>query len=204
MVEKHELRHFLVFVFVLLIPCFALWTALSAPLGVPAIGLVHKILTDWFPAVVYGLHVQGAEGLLLTQFGELNGRLVPLSETGYRLGFLVNTRIVSYSIPFYTALHFATRKHDYLGTYISGILVLYPLFVFALLCLCLKELMTKVGAVFFEQQGVFVPGADVIGILYQLNVLIVPTLAPAMLWAWQSRDTPLFKSAFSRGETDAA
>jgi hypothetical protein len=195
-VDQHSMRHFLVFVFALLIPCFALWTAFSALVAVPAIGFVHTVLTHWFPDVVHGLHLQGHEGLLLTEFGESDGRLAPLHESEYRLGFIVNTRIVSYSIPFYTALHFATQKQEYLGGYLWGLLVLYPVFAFGLLCLCLKELMVNLGAAFLEQPDVFVPDANLIGLLYQLNVLIIPTLAPALLWAWQSRDTPLFMNTF--------
>jgi len=38
-----------------------------------------------------------------------------------------------------------------------------------------------------------VPGADVIGIAFQFSVLIVPTLLPVLIWAWQSRDTPLLR-----------
>jgi hypothetical protein len=76
-----------------------------------------------------------------------------------------------------------------------GLLVLYPLFAFGLLCLCLKELMVNVGANFFNQPGIFVPDANVIGLLYQFSVLIVPTLAPAMLWLWQSKDSPLLQNA---------
>jgi hypothetical protein len=196
-VEQHPLRQFLLFVFVLLIPCFALWTQGSAALAIPAIGFVNTILTSWFPGIVNGLYVDGAEALLMTEFGELNGELVALSATDYRLGFRINTRILSYSIPFYTALHFATLKQGQLGNFFWGLLVLYPLFVFGLLCLCLKELMVNLGATFFNQPDVFVPHANVIAILYQLNVLIIPTLAPAMLWAWQSRDTPLLGSIFN-------
>ena len=51
----------------------------------------------------------------------------------------------------------------------------------------------NLGALFFEQPGVFVPNGNVIGVLYQLNVLIVPTVAPIMLWAWQNRDTRLIR-----------
>ena len=198
------MRHFLLFVFALLIPCFALWTALSAMVAVPAIGLVHTVLTHWLPDVVDGFYLQGAEGLLMTQFGESNGGLVPLQEAEYRLGFIVNTRIVSYSLPFYTALHFATPRKVYLSGYLWGLLVLYTLFVFGLLCLCLRELMVNLGAAFLEQPDVFVPDANLVGLLYQLNVLIVPTLAPALLWAWQSRNTPLFVNTLGHGGKDAA
>ena len=32
---------------------------------------------------------------------------------------------------------------------------------------------------------------------YQLNVLIVPTLAPIAVWAWQSRDSDLFRAVLA-------
>ena len=69
--------------------------------------------------------------------------------------------------------------------------------IFGLLCLCLKELMVNLGGTFFGQPDAFVPNANVIGILYQFNVLIVPTLAPAIIWIWQGRNTPLLKSSLS-------
>ncbi len=200
MIEQHHLRQFLLLVFALLIPCFVLWTVASGPLAVPAIGLVNLVLTHWFPDVVNTLYVEGSQALLMTEFGEKDGVLVPLLGAEYRLGFRVNTRILSYSLPFYTALHFATQKKDYLGSYVWGLLVLYPLFVFGLLCLCLKELMVNLGATFFTQPGVFVPDANVIGILYQFNVLIVPTLAPAILWLWQSKESPLLQNALGNAQ----
>jgi hypothetical protein len=202
MVEQHHLRQFLLFVFALLIPSFVLWTLVSASLAVPAIGLVNMMLTAWFPDVVQGLYADGVEALLMTEFGELNGKLVSLKEAEYRLGFKVNTGILSYSLPFYTALHFATEKQVYLEKYLGGLLILYMLFVFGLLCLCLKELMVNLGTVFLDQPGTFVPHANVIAVLYQFNVLVVPTLAPVVLWAWQARHTPLMKDAFSLGGTD--
>ena len=199
MPEQHYLRQFLLFIFVLLIPCFALWTAASAALALPAIGFVNTLLNAWFPDVVNAVYAQGPEALLMTEFGELNCKLVAPQESDYLLGFKLDTRTLSYSLPFYTALHFATPKQDSLGKLFWGLLTLYVLFIFGLLCLCLKELMVNLGAVFFTQPEVFVPPADVIALLYQLNVLLIPTLAPAILWAWQNRDTPLLQGAFTTG-----
>lgn len=196
--DKLQVRQFLLYVFVLLIPCFALWTVASGPLAIPAIGFANMVLTHWFPDVVNVLYVDGTRALLMTEFGEQGGKMVPLAGAEYRLGFEVNTRVLSYSLPFYTALHFATQKKDYLNSYVWGLLLLYPLMAIGLVCLCLKELMVGVGAPFFEQPGVFVPNANVIGILYQFSVLIVPTLAPAALWVWQSRESPLLREALHR------
>jgi hypothetical protein len=203
--EQPHMRQFLLYVFALLIPCFVLWTVISVKLAVPAIGLVHLVLTHWFPDIVQALYLNGNHALLMTNFGEEAGKLIPLSDAEYQLGFQINPRMLSYSLPFYTALHFATQREEYLGSYIWGLLLLYPLVVFGLLCLCLKELMVNLGPIFFDQPGIFVPNSNVIGILYQLNVLIIPTLVPAMLWVWQSRDTPLLQMTLgARSESKTA
>ena len=198
MAEQHHMRQFLLFVFTLLIPFFALWTIASAPIALPAIGIAGMLLTNWFPDVVNALYASGSEAILMTEFGENAGQLIPLSEAEYRLGFEVNTQILSYSFPFYTALHFATQKKNYLTDYLWGVLMLYVLFVFGLVCLCLKELMVNVGAPFFNQRGALVPYAEVIAIAYQFSVLIVPTLAPAVLWIWQSKDSQLLEGVFTK------
>jgi hypothetical protein len=191
--EQRHLWQFLLYVFVLLIPSFVLWTAISDRLQVPAVGLVDLALTHWFPGVVHGLWPDGYNALLMTEFGEKNGQPVPLTEASHQLGFRVNPRILTYSLPFYTALYFATPRENYLANYLWGLLLLYGVAVFGLLSLCLKELMVNLGGLFLNQQGVFVPHTNVIGILYQFNVLILPTLAPAVVWLWQSRDQPLLQ-----------
>ncbi len=197
MPEHPHMRQFLVLVFALLIPCFLVWTMLSNALAMPALGIVDFVLTHWFPDVVHALYAQGANVLLMTEFGEANGQPVPLAGSEYRLGFELNTRILSYSLPFYTALHFATQRKEYFSAYLSGLLVLYSLFTIGLLFVALKTLMVSLGSTFQEQSGVFVPNSNVIGLLYQFSVLIVPTLAPAAVWLWQSRDAPLLRAALS-------
>lgn len=191
MAERRELRQFLLLVFPLLIPCFALWYLLAAPLAMPAIGLAGMALTSWFPETVNAFYVQGPEGVLVTTFGQLDGRPVPAGKSDYQLGFTVDSRLLSYSLPFYTALHLATRKKDYLGSYLTGALVLYALMIISLVCVCLKDLVHTLGPAFIEQPDALVPHPNVIALLYQFCVLLLPTLAPVLLWAWQSRDTEL-------------
>ena len=192
--ERHHLLQFVLFVFVLLIPCFALWSFLSAALVTPVIGLANLILSNWFPDIVNVVYQQGADAMLMTRLDEINGQLVPTDVTDAGLGFKANTRIVSYSIPFYAALHFATEKKDYLANFFWGLLAIYPFILLGLISICLKDLMAGFGTIFLDQPGVPVPGPGLIGISYQLSVLIVPTLLPVAVWAWQSRDTPLLRS----------
>lgn len=191
--EHNHLRQFLIFVFVLLIPCFAMWGFLSAALVKPVIGLAHLVLSNWFPDIVNVVYQQGADAMLMTRLDQVNGQLVPTDIADAGLGFKANTRIISYSIPFYAALHFATAKKDYLASFFWGMLIIYPFILLGLVCICLKDLMVSFGSTFLDQPGVWVPGADVIGIAFQFSVLIVPTLLPVLIWAWQSRDTPLLR-----------
>jgi hypothetical protein len=188
---RPELRQFLLFVFVLLLPCFALWSFLSAAIITPVIGLAHLILSNWFPDIVNVIHQQGADALLMTRLDEVSGQLVTTAANDAGLGFSINTRIVSYSIPFYAALHFATARTGYLASFCWGLLVLYPFILVGLLSICLKDLVISFGPRFLEQPGA--PGAGTIGIAYQMSVLIVPTLLPVLVWAWQSRDTTLLR-----------
>jgi len=192
----HALRQFLLFAFALILPCFALWTLAAGPLAMPVVGLANMILKAWFPGVVDGLVFHGADTVLLTRFGELNGMAVPPEQSEYQLAFAINPGILSYSFPFYATLHFATQKKEYLTGFITGVLILYPLFLLGLVSLCMKELMVNLGKLFFDQPGVFIPNGNVIALFYQLNVLIVPTIAPISLWIWQNRQTPLLRGIF--------
>ena len=196
--RDNHFRQFLLFAFALIVPCFALWTLVAGPLAMPAVGLADMILRAWFPEVVDRLVFQGTDAALLTQFGELNGRAVPADQSEYQLGFVINPAILSYSLPFYATLYFATQRQAYLGDFVVGIFVLYPLILLGLLSLCLKELMINLGALFMEQDA-WVPNGTFIALFYQLNVLIVPTVAPILLWAWQSRDTVLVRGLLKLG-----
>ncbi|GAB5453735.1 MAG: hypothetical protein Hals2KO_40630 [Halioglobus sp.] len=186
-------RPFLIYVFALLLPCFGLWFATSSFLALPVIAVVHEILVAWFPQVVHAVYADNTSVFLATAYGQKAGMLVPLAEAEYRFGFSIDTRILSYSLPFYSALLFATRREDYLVSWLQGVIVLYLLFAIGLLAICLKNLMTTVPEQFFGQAEVTVPGANLIAIGYQVNVLLVPTLAPVMLWLWQSRETTLLR-----------
>ncbi|MFK7976197.1 MAG: exosortase H-associated membrane protein [Halioglobus sp.] len=200
--HKQQLRQFLLFVFVLIIPCFGLWTVASEILARPAVGFVNFTLTHWFSDVVQSLYIDGQKAILLTPFGEAGGQLVPASQTKYQIGYPINTRLVSYSIPFYAALHFAMPQKDYLNRFIWGLVVLYPLMALGLLALCMKELMVGLGSTFLEQPNAWVPNANLIGLTYQMSVLLVPTLGPVLLWLCQNRNAPMLAAMSNQQEKE--
>lgn len=185
---------FLGLVFLLLLPCFGLWTLLAPALVKPAIGFIHLFLSNWMPAAVASVQVDGSQALIMTQFGELEGKLVSARAAGHAIGLPVNTNILSYSIPFYTALMLATPDKNKMHRYGLGLIWLYLVLIISLACVCLKVLMTNLGVLFSSQGSLLQPSNNLIALLYQLSTLILPVLAPVILWLWQCRQCPMLKS----------
>lgn len=185
---------FLLSVLGFLVPCFGLWVALGSLIATPLVGLANTVLTAWMPEIVYAVALQGPEALLMTRLGVLDNTLVPASDVGERLAFLLDTRLYTYAVPFYSALVLATPGPNRLSNYCWGLIVLFFSCQVGLLSAALKELMVALGTVFFEQ-SVFLPPAELIGLAYQLFVLLAPTLVPVLVWAWQSRESGLLGQA---------
>ncbi|MEH6583422.1 MAG: exosortase H-associated membrane protein [Halioglobus sp.] len=197
MTEQSELPRFVGMVLVLLIPSFVLWMLISPWLAGPAVWVCDALFTLWMPEVVDSVQLRGTQALVMTLYGELDGAVVTAAQAGSQMGFPVDVRLLSYSIPFYAALHFSTPQSGGFSSFGWGLWVLYPLIILGLVCVCLKNLMMGLGVPFFAQSAAFVPSGHAIGLVYQLSILIVPPLAPILLWAWQARETPLLKQ-FSR------
>ena len=60
-----------------------------------------------------------------------------------------------------------------------------------LVAIAAKDLMLVVGAPFLSLGAV--PPMPIIGLAYQTSVLLIPSLAPVMIWLFQLRDTPLWR-----------
>lgn len=179
-------------VVVLLLPCFALWYALGNLTPAPGLWLGQAILTWGLPELVDEVTFSGHELLVMSQFAEANGQVAPLTSGGYQLGFPVNSRTLSYSIPFYTALHFATRMPESSSRYVFALVVLWLFIGLGVVAITLKNLMLTLGDKLFLYGGSFVPPSEVIALSFQFSTLIVPTVVPILLWAWASRDSGLW------------
>lgn len=191
MSEQVSLRRFFGLVLLLLVPSFVLWMFVDPWLAWPVVWLSNIVLGAWMPDVVAMIHLQGSSAVVMTHFGQLNDVLVSSDRAGYQMGFPADVRLLSYSIPFYAALHFATPQSDSLGNFATGLWVLLILIFFGLVSITLKNLMLGLGQTFFDQAAIFVPNQHAIAIFYQLSILILPPVAPIVIWAWQSRDNPL-------------
>jgi hypothetical protein len=174
---------------------FMFWYFVNPALAAPAVWLCEVILTLGLPNFVYEFNLTGSQAMLVSTFGELNGEIVSARLAGDHLAFLLNTQILTCSLPFYAALHFATNKSVKGIRLISGVSVLYLLLVIGMISICLKNLIVGLGPVFLD--GYSVTGSF-IGLMAQFSTLMVPTLAPLLIWAWQSRNSSYLRQLMAQ------
>jgi len=172
--------------FIWLIVWFMFWYFVNSVLAAPAVWLCEAILKFSVPDFVYEFSLIGSQAVLVSNFGELNGEIVSARVAGDHLAFLLNTQILTYSLPFYAALHFATNKSVKGIRFIWGLCALYLLLVIGMISICLKNLMAGLGPVFVDG---FSASGSFIAVMSQFSILMIPTLAPLLIWAWQSRNS---------------
>ena len=170
---------------------FALWYAAGAPLAAPASWLAGQLMSSALDGIIVGSQQQETIWLIISAFGEDNGKIIYPSQTGENLAIEIDTRLVSYSVAFYAALLWGSRVSEPLFKFTVGLAILWLVMALSLIGVAAKDLMLLAGSQFLERPGV--PPADVIALWYQFSVLLAPTLAPVMLWLWQLRGTPLWQ-----------
>lgn len=189
---RRPLLRFVATVFALLPACFLIWFALSSFLAAPAVMVARPILLGWLPGVVDAVQLQGAQMLVLTGFGESGGEVMAAGAAGNQLGYPVNTRAMSYSMAFFAALHFATPQRAGLDRFAWCLVVLWALLAIGLVATTMKNLMLGLSGTFLQVPGV--PPADAIALVYQFSTIMVPPLAPVVLWAITARDSDTFRA----------
>ena len=148
-------------------PCFMIWHLLS-PWNAIAIGwIVEKILIIWSPELFSSVEVKKTIIFVIMTTSES------------KLTFSVEPRLITYSLPFFTALHFALPFGSFNHRFIFGLLFLWVLSIFGTLAICLKESLLLLGPGFFEEMLAL--SSDFIPITYQFSVLLMPTLAPVTM-----------------------
>jgi len=182
----------LLWIFLLLPASFIVWHALASVLAAPAVFLAGEILELWLPHLVESYSLQSTTMVVGTQFGDTDGTLVRLENADFQVAFNQDTRLLSYSIPFFAALHFASSLDNPMERFGRGLVVLWLLMVFGLICVTLKNLMVTLGEIAFAQGGL--PPAPLIALMYQFSVLMIPPVAPLCLWAWECRDSPAMRA----------
>ena len=175
---------------------FALWYAAGSLLVGPAAWMAGAVLSGLYSSVIASAGLSDTLFVVSAEFGSLNGTIVSAQQAGNELVFEINTRLVSYSIPFYAALLWSSKLITAMNRFALGLFVLWIAMAIGLIVMAMKELMLAVGTPFLEATGV--PPAPLIALSYQFSVLVAPTLMPVLLWLIQLRGTPLWVSLQSR------
>lgn len=196
MLADRPLLRFALTVLALLPMCFIAWIYLGTLLAAPAVLLVKIISTNWLTGFVTAVQLDGTVMLALSSLGEENGVIAPAQDIGNQLAIRMDTRTLSYSVPFYAALHFSTPMASSLERFARSLVILWILLFLGLLATLLKDLMLGLGEQFLSTPGV--PPAEVIALGYQFSTLLVPPLAPILLWAFSARDVPAFRELLPR------
>ena len=142
-------RRFFGFVVLLLPAAFIIWHALGSVVAAPVVWVAGELLRWWLPELVSEVTLDGTRMIIAAAVGELNGAILPTAQAGNQLGFQLDTRTLTYSIPFYAALHFATPMESTLERFARGLLFLWLLISIGLVCTALKDLMLTLGETFF-------------------------------------------------------
>ncbi|MFT6286195.1 MAG: hypothetical protein ACJA09_000939 [Alcanivorax sp.] len=188
--NKQSVRRFFGLVLLLLPVAFVAWQVLGSVIAAPVVWLAGLILQWWIPELVSSVTLDNTTMVIASALGELDGQFLPAAEAGNQLAFQVDTRGLTYSIPFYAALHFATPMESPVERFARGLLILWLLVIVGLVSVAIKTLMLGLGSTFFTLGTV--PSPDVIALAFQFNSLMVPPIAPLLIWAYEARDLGLF------------
>lgn len=175
---------------------FGIWYAAGALLAQPAAWLAGFLLTQGLPSMVSDTLSQESLFVVVTAFGEVDGVIVDAVEGGFELALQLDTRLVSYSIPFYSSLLWASRIERPMERFAQGIVALWFLMALGLAAMAAKDLMLVIGDPFLDAPAA--PPSPLIALGYQFSVLLMPTLAPVIIWVLQLRGSALWEQLEAR------
>ncbi len=185
---QQPLRRFMLGVIVFFPLTFFVWY-ISATFHLAPITLITgKLLSVLIPDALMWLRLDGHTLVLASNFGhDLNGAVISPPIGDDVLGFHLNPLIYSYSLPLLAALILATPSQHKAQNLLWGLLLILPTEVFSMTFSVLKTLTFDVGVAFQTQQGISAPLADFIALGYQVGTLLLPMIAPLIIWVALNR-----------------
>lgn len=184
----NPLSRFLLRVLVWLPICFAGWYFSSILWTLP-VAQGSSLLGGWlFPELIEGLYQSGNRLQVVSAFS------VPMPEQGPgamgELVFAINPLSYGYSIPLYTALVLASPGEDSTraARWLVATLLLFAFQIVGVLTNVLKIMLLDLQSA--SATVLSLPGwsQEVLVIAYQFGYLILPPVAPIVLWVGQFQD----------------
>ena len=188
-ITHKPLHHFMLGVLVFFPLTFYLWYMTAGLHLAPVTLLTGKVLGWLTPDAIMWLKLDGHNLVLAANFGHAaNGTLVSPPIGDDALGFQSNPLVYSYGMPLLCALILATPCHEKWFKLLWGMIILLPIEVFSMTFKILKTLAFDVGTAFLTQQHIGATGADMIALGYQIGTLLLPMIAPLIIWFVLQRD----------------
>lgn len=187
--QHKPLHRFMLGVLIFFPLTFFIWYVTASFHLAPVILATSWLLNLLTPDALMWLKLDGHILVLASNFGhDATGNIVspPVGEDV--LGFHLNPLIYCYSLPLLAALTLATPVKSKWGNLFWGSLLILPTEVFSMVFSVLKTLTFDVGAAFQAQQAMSPTGADLIALGYQTGTLLLPMIAPLIIWTGLNRE----------------
>ncbi|CAG0964882.1 hypothetical protein BURK2_00946 [Burkholderiales bacterium] len=173
-----SLPRFIAKVFLWLPLCFAVWY-LGTPLLVwPTALLAQAVLQAGFGDFIRGLEVTHGTFVALTSLRPENA---PLGSSVVLVPE-VNALVYSFGMPLFAALILAVREPGWARKLLIGLGVLLPLQVVGVVADVLRQIAIIAGPGVALQAGFTPWQREAVVFVFQFSSLIVPAVAPAILW----------------------
>jgi len=162
---------------------FAVWY-LAAPLLVWPVELLAELVTrsafDWVKTVEQ-------TGPLITFVTSL--KPAEAASPGMKAVVSVESNVLlfSFGLPMLAALILATREPHRVRMLLIGFAVLLPFQAFSVVADFLKNVAILAGPAISSQTGINAFQRELIAFCYQFGTLILPTVAPAIVWVLMHR-----------------
>ena len=190
---KKPLQRFILGVIIWFPITFFIWYITAGYHLAPIAWLSNQLFAAWMHDAVMWIKlqsdpIQGHILVLASNFGQNSLGQITSPPTGMdALGFHLNPLIYSYRLPLLYSLILASPEKEKWLKMIWATFLIIPTELFSMVFSILKTLTFDVGIAFQQQQGLEPITIDAIAIGYQAGTLIIPMVAPLIIWVAMHR-----------------
>lgn len=185
---KKPLHQFILGVIIWFPITFFVWYVTASFHLAPIAWLSDQLFAWWMPDAVMWIKLDQHTLVLASNFGQnAAGNIVSPPSGDDVLGYHLNPLIYSYSLPLLYSLILATPEKDKWLHMLWGTFLIVPTELFSMVFSILKTLTFDVGSAFQQQQHMSQLSVDTIAIAYQAGTLIIPMIAPLIIWVAMQR-----------------
>jgi hypothetical protein len=184
----HPLMRFMLGVLIYFPVTFFIWYLSAAWHLAPITMLSQALLNTLTPDALMWLKLDGHNLIVAANFSQAtNGSIITPALNGDALGFQINPLVYSYGLPLLVSLLLATPTAHKIKKIAIGLAFILPTELFSMVFSVLKTLTFNVGNTFIAQQSLSQTGVDAIALGYQIGMLLLPMIAPLVIWVGLNR-----------------